>query len=437
MKNEESPGLIRSMGRWTLTALVINSIIGSGIFGLPSVVAGYVGRRSPIAYLIAAAGMGVVIACFAEVASQFGAAGGPYLYAREAFGRMIGIEVGFLLCMLKVAVAAAAADLFTDYLVEFWPAAQKPVVRLAVLSILIGFLAAVNVYGIKSGAAANNVFTVAKLAPLIFFAIGGGAYVLWHHAALPAVAQGGQSIPLRNWFAAVLVLTYPFGGFEGAVVPMAEAKDARRDAPFALFAALTAVTILYCTIQYVVVALLPNAALSERPLADAAHELWGTAGSSLISLGALISVYGYLSAMMLHTPRLIFALGEKGDFPRVFAQIHPRFRTPYISILAFAVILWCLAAAGSFKWNVFFSSVGRLLVYGFTCAALPVLRRKHPETRSYRLPAGNLFAALAVLFVAALASQLTRGEMFVVAATLLLAAANWFWGGIRRKEEVL
>ena len=160
MKNEESPGLIRSMGRWTLTALVINSIIGSGIFGLPSVVAGYVGRLSPIAYLIAAAGMGVVIACFAEVASQFGAAGGPYLYAREAFGRMIGIEVGFLLCVVKVAVAAAAADLFTDYLVEFWPAAHEPVARLAVLAILIGFLAAVNVYGIKSGAAANNVFTV-------------------------------------------------------------------------------------------------------------------------------------------------------------------------------------------------------------------------------------------------------------------------------------
>ena len=88
MENQESRGLIRAMGRWTLTALVINSIIGSGIFGLPSVVAGYVGKQSPLAYLVAAAGIGVVIACFAEVASQFGAAGGPYLYAREAFGRI-------------------------------------------------------------------------------------------------------------------------------------------------------------------------------------------------------------------------------------------------------------------------------------------------------------------------------------------------------------
>src|SRR6202795_2779408 len=137
MKNEELPGLIRSMGRWTLTALVINSIIGSGIFGLPSVVAGYVGRQSPLAYLIAAAGMGVVIACFAEVASQFGAAGGPYLYAREAFGRFIGLEIGWLLLLVRLTAAAAAANLFTNYLSEFWPAVEQPGARLVALTLLI------------------------------------------------------------------------------------------------------------------------------------------------------------------------------------------------------------------------------------------------------------------------------------------------------------
>lgn len=432
MGDQHSPGLIRAMGRWTLTALVINSIIGSGIFGLPSVVAGYLGKQSPLAYLVAAAGMGVVIACFAEVASQFGAAGGPYLYAREAFGRMIGIEVGFFLCLTKVAGAAAAADLFTDYLVEFWPAVREPAARLVVLTVLIGFLAAVNVHGVKSGAAANNVFTVAKLAPLFIFAIGGGIFVLWRHPAVTAVVQGGTS-SIRNWFVAVLVLTFPFAGFEGAVVPMAEAKDPRRDTPFALFVALATVTFLYCTIQYVVVSLLPDAAVTDRPLADAARQLWGTAGASLISLGALISVYGYFTAMMLHTPRLVFALGEKGDFPRVLARIHPRYRTPHISILVFTAILWCLAAGGSFKWNVFVSAVGRLLVYGFTCAALPILRRRRPDAPGFRLPGGNVFAAFAVLFVAVLASQMTRAEEFVVVVALMLAGANWLWAGNRRR----
>src|SRR5271169_6576452 len=115
MEDRESRGLVRAMGRWTLTALVINSVIGSGIFGLPSVVAGYLGRQSPLAYLVAAAGIGVVMACFAEVASQFSAAGGPYLYAREAFGRFIGIATGWSLLLVRLSGAAAGADLFTNY----------------------------------------------------------------------------------------------------------------------------------------------------------------------------------------------------------------------------------------------------------------------------------------------------------------------------------
>jgi len=433
MEDHESRGLIRAMGRWTLTALVINSIIGSGIFGLPSVVAGYLGRQSPLAYLAAAAGIGVVIACFAEVASQFGAAGGPYLYAREAFGRFIGLEIGWLLLLVRLTAAAAAANLFTNYLAEFWPAVQEPLIRLSVLGVLIGFLAAVNVRGIKSGAAASNVFTVAKLVPLILFAIAGGVFLLRTHPAIPGELQTGASVPVRNWLEAALVLMFAYGGFEGAVIPMAEAKDPRRDTPFALLVALVTVTLLFCAIQYVVVAVLPRAALTDRPLADAARQFGGTAGAALISAGALISVYGYLTAQLLHTPRLTFALGEKGDFPKFFARIHPRYQTPHISILVFAAIIWCLAAAGSFTWNVFLSSVGRLLIYGFTCAALPVLRRKYPDARVYRLPAGNLFSALGVFFMVLLASHMSRGEGIVILITTAIAIANWLWARNRRK----
>jgi len=433
MEDHESPGLIRAMGRWTLTALVINSIIGSGIFGLPSVVAGYLGKQSPLAYLVAAAGIGVVIACFAEVASQFGAAGGPYLYAREAFGRFIGLEIGWLLLLVRLTAAAAAANLFTNYLAEFWPAVQEPLTRLSVLAVLIGFLAAVNVRGIKSGAAASNVFTVAKLVPLILFAIAGGVFLLRTHPANPGELQGSTSVPVRNWLEAVLVLMFAYGGFEGAVIPMAEAKNPRHDAPFALLVALVTVTSLFCAIQYVVVAVLPRAAMTDRPLADAARQFGGTAGAALISAGALISVYGYLTAQLLHTPRLTFALGEKGDFPKFFARIHSRYQTPHISILVFAAIIWCLAAAGSFTWNVFLSSVGRLLIYGFTCAALPVLRRNYPDARAYRLPVGNLFAVLGVFFMVLLASHVSRSEGVVILITMAIAIANWLWARKRRK----
>ncbi len=435
MEDYRTRGLIRAMGRWTLTALVINSIIGSGIFGLPSVVAGFVGKQSPLAYLVAAAGIGVVIACFAELASQFGAAGGPYLYAREAFGRFIGLEIGWLLLLVRLTASAAAANLFTNYLAEFWPAVQEPVTRLTVLAVLIGFLAAVNVRGIKSGAAASNVFTVAKLVPLILFAIAGGVFLLRTHPAIPGVMQGGTSAPMRNWLEAVLVLMFAYGGFEGAVIPMAETKDPRRDAPFALLVALVTVTLLFFAIQYIVVAVLPGASMTDRPLAAAARQFGGTAGAALISTGALISVCGFLTAQLLLAPRLTFALGEKGDFPPFFARIHARFQTPHISILVFAAIIWCLSAAGSFTWNVFLSSVGRLFIYGLTCAALPVLRKKYPNRRAYRLPAGNLFAVLGVFFMVLLASRMNRGEVIFILITTAIAIANWLWARNRQKGE--
>jgi amino acid transporter len=415
------------MGRWTLTALVINSIIGSGIFGLPSVVAGYVGKQSPLAYVLAAVGIGVIIACFAEVASQFGAAGGPYLYAREAFGRFIGIETGWLLLLVRLSAAAAAANLFINYLAEFWPAVKGPVARLALLAVLIGFIAAVNVRGIKSAAAANNLFTVAKLATLILFAIAGGIFLLRTHSLIPIASRIEAAVPIHNWLEAVLVLLFAYGGFEGAVIPMAEAKDPRRDAPFSLFMALLVVTLLFCAIQYVAVAVLSDAASSDRPLAAAARLLGGTTGAALISIGALISLYGYLTAQVLHTPRLAFALGEHGDFPRFFARIHPRYRTPYIAIIGFAGVVWCLAAAGNFTWNVLLSSVGRLFIYGFTCAALPVLRRKHPDANAYRLPAGNLFVSVGIIFVVLLASRMNLGEGIAILITMTIAFANWIW----------
>jgi APA family basic amino acid/polyamine antiporter len=422
-----STGLVRAMGRWTLTALILNTVVGSGIFGLPSVVAGYVGRWSPLAYLIAAAGIAVIMACFAEVASQFGKSGGPYLYTSEALGRFLGIETGWLLWLVRVTGAAAAANLFTDYLTEFWPDVKEPLARLAVLTILIGFLAIVNYRGVKSGAVASNIFTVAKLSALVSFAIAGGIFLLRIHKAVPPTPPVDSLIPTRNWFEAMLVLVFAYGGFEAAVVPMAEQKDPRRDAPFAIFTALVTTALIYSMIQFVVVALLPAAAATDRPLAMAAREMWGTAGAALITAAALISLYGHLSAQMLQNPRLTFALGERGDFPSFFSRIHERYRTPHVSILIFAGIVWGMAALGNFKWNVIISAAARLFVYIFVCASLPVLRRKRPAAPAYRLPAGDFVAALGVIFMLVLVSRMGLGEWIVILVTMAIASANWFW----------
>lgn len=415
------------MGRWTLTALVINSIIGSGIFGLPSVVAGYLGNWSPLAYLIGAMAIAVVMACLAEAASQFDESGGPYLYAREAFGRFAGIETGWLSWLSRSTAVAAAVNLFVNYLAQFWPAAQQRLPRFLVCTAIVGILAFVNYRGVKSGATASNIFTVAKLSALFTFALAGGVFVLRAHASPFSFFATAPSFPARNWFEAMLVITFAYGGFESAVVPMAEARNPRRDAPFALFIALLTTTLLYCLIQYVIVSVLPSAAATDRPIALAAQTMWGTWGASLIAGAALISVYGFLSAHMLNAPRLSFALGEHGDFPPVFSRVHPRYRTPHASILIFAGLVWGLAVFGNFKWNVIISSVARLFVFTVVCAALPVLRRKRAASLAFRLPAGNFIAALGVILMLVLVSRMRPGEWAIILTTMAIAFANWIW----------
>src|ERR1700730_2108443 len=182
------PVLVRAIGRWSLAALMVNLIIGGGIFGLPSTVAGILGGQSPIAYLIAAAGIGIIAACVAEVASRFQQAGGPYLYAKTAFGRFLGLQTGWLLWLTRVSAAAAVANVFIDYLSGFWPQAKGPATRLATLTILIGGLAAANIRGVKMGTRISDFLTVAKLLALVIFVAGGLLFIHLHGSPVPTVA---------------------------------------------------------------------------------------------------------------------------------------------------------------------------------------------------------------------------------------------------------
>src|SRR5438128_4734238 len=188
--------LVRAIGRWSMAALVINSIIGSGIFGLPSDLAKLLANASPYAVLIAGGAMGVIMACFAEVASRFTQTGGPYLYSRVAFGRLVGIEMGWMLSLVRLTAPGANASLFVIYLREFWPRVMDPLPRLCVLTLLIGILAITNLRGVRAGAEMSNIFTVGKLVPLLLLAIAGAVYVLYHQqmSNARATSVGTQSL---------------------------------------------------------------------------------------------------------------------------------------------------------------------------------------------------------------------------------------------------
>jgi APA family basic amino acid/polyamine antiporter len=415
-------GLVRAIGRWSLVALTINSVIGSGIFGLPSVVTGLLGKISPLAVLFAGAGMAVIMGCYAEVASYFHEAGGPYLYARTAFGRMMGIQTAWMLCLGQVTAPAANANLFVIYLGEFWPHAKDPLPRFVILTALVGVLAIINFRGVRGGAQVSNFFTAAKLLPLLAVIVLGGTLMLANHPNIPPTPVHPST---ASWLKAMLLLVFAYGGFETALAPMSEAKNPRRDVPFALLSAVVACTVIYGLIQWVVVGTLPDAAHSERPLADVARLAVGHFGAALVAVGALVSFYGYLSAKILGMPRVTFALAEQGDFPRAFAVVHPQFKTPYVSLLVFATLIWGFALMGEFKWNVTLSAIARLFYYAVGCAALPVLRHKQPGGAMFRLPGGTLFAIAGIAICLVLLSQVDFGQSVILVATIAIAVANW------------
>jgi len=425
MAAEEQPGsqprgLVRALGRFDLTALVVNSVIGSGIFGLPAILIVLVGRWSPVAYLLAAAGMAVIALCLAEVASRFRGAGGPYLYAREAFGSFVGLQVGWIHWLVRIAAAAANANLFVLYLAEFWSGASEPAVRLLVLTLIFFSLAVANYRGVRAGAQVSNFFTAAKVLPLAFFILIGLFFLRGENFA--AGAGGGSG----DWMQALLLLVYAYGGFESAMIPAGEARDPRRDAPFALMVGFALIALIYIFIQVVVVGTLPVGATTDRPLATAANQFLGQWGGLLLAVAALVSVYGLLSSTLLNTPRLTYALAERGDFPAFFGAVHPRFHTPHVSIVVYAVLSWGLAVWGSFEWNALLSAVARLLIYGTTCAALLVFRRRNQQ-EAFRLPAGVVFSLAGMAFCLGLLLRIGRGELLILGITALLASATWWW----------
>jgi len=417
-----APELVRTIGRWSLVALMANSILGAGIFGLPSLLAARLNGYSPLGCIVAGCGALVVAAVIAEIASRFETTGGLYLYGREALGRLAGLLIAWLLLLTRIAAPAAAADLFASYLAPFIPGLHGKAAEICLIAFMIGHLALLNYVGVKTGKTVSDIFTTMKVGLLGVFILAGLAIPFFRPGLVVPLNFGPTTA--KGWFEALLLLVFGYGGFEGALIVGGESRNPRRDMPFALLAALLLQVFLYTGVVYVVMSTLPNAGASQRPLADAARNFVGGWGASAIAIGALISTYGYLSANLLHSTRITFALAEQGDFPQFFARIHPRFRTPHVSILVYALAVFGFAALGDFRWNAILSAATRLVVYAGMAVALLVLRKRHGAA-PFSLRAGPVFGAATLLMVLILLSRIGFGEAVVLAVTVVLAAMNW------------
>ncbi len=383
--------LVRGLGRWDLTAFTINCIIGAGIFGLPSKVQALIGSYSLFAFVACAIIVAFIVLCYAEVASRFSSTGGPYLYAKEGLGEVVGFEVGWLYWIVRLTTFAANCNLFVTYVGFFVPEASSQLFRIAIITAVVLGLTVVNVIGVRQSAVMTNIFTIGKLVPLFLFVIVGIFFIQPQNYSFDVVPEYGA------FSSAVLILIYAFVGFEVAVIPAGETKDPARNFPFALLTALVVVAFIYILVQIVSIGTLPNLATSERPLADAASGFMGPIGAAFIVAGALTSILGNLNVGLFGASRIGYAMGEAKEIPSAIAATHPRFKTPYVSIILNGLIVLFLTVWASFLTAVAIATITRLLVYATTCLSLIVFRRrKDMPPAPFLAPFGVLAAVLSL-----------------------------------------
>jgi basic amino acid/polyamine antiporter, APA family len=427
-------GLERAIGVRGLAANAFNVTVGGGIFVLPAVVAAAIGPSAPVAYVVCAAAMGLIVLCFAQAGSRVSLTGGPYAYVELALGKYVGFLAGTLLWLVGTTATAAVASAFIGSVGVFWAPLAQPVPRALVLAAMFTLLGALNIRGTRQSTRFIELVTVMKLLGLVAFVVIGAAL-----ARGPAPDVLGNLAP-EKLGRSVIVLIFAFAGIEFALVPSGEVRDPARTVPRALFIAMAAITILYVAIQYVAQMILgPQLALEQAaPLTAAARAVGGTGGALFIGVCASISMFGYVSGMILTAPRALYAFGRDGILPPVFARIHQRYDTPAVAIAAQCVMTFVVAVTSGFATLAILSNIAVLVLYLFCCIAAWELGRKnvHAGGTPFRIPGGPVVPFLAVAVIVWILSNATVKEFSVIGGVLVVASLLFVAAQARKPNAV-
>ena len=417
--------LRRELGKWDLTAIGVNQVIGGAVFLMPALLVTQIGGWSAIAVALVGVLAMLIALNFAEAGSRFDGTGGAYLYTRAAFGRFASFEVGWMLWVTRVTSWASVINGLTDALGYYWPelrAADPGLAREFLITAVVLSIMAINVVGIKQSAWVVNALTVGKLTPLVIFILLGLPHISF------AALRPETSLTWAQISASALYLIFAYGGYEVVGVPAGETRDPKRAVPFAMITTIIIVGIVMTLVQAVAMGTLPNLAASRTPLADASLLFLGAWGAVLMTTGAAVSMTGNNMGQALSGSRNLYALAEQQDLPSVFGYVHPRFRTPVVAIIFTAVVALGLALSGSFATLAASSAVSRLIVYAGTCASVLALRRK--GRAAFTIPGGPIVPVLALAISLAIlfgASPLQRRVGFValVVGAVLFLVARW------------
>jgi basic amino acid/polyamine antiporter, APA family len=415
---------VRVIGTLGLAAGIVNITIGGGIFRLPANVASALGAAAPLAYLVCAVAMGLIVLCIADAGRRVSLTGGPYAYVGTAFGRYAGFLSGVLLWMLGTFATAAVATVFASSLGLLVPALAGRGLEIGLLVAAFVFWSLINIRGVALGVRLNVVATIAKLVPLLLVVVGGAFFIDADKLTIDVMPAAGDVARTS------LLLIFAFAGVEVALVPSGEVRDTASTVPRAIALAMVGITLLYIALQMVAQGILGSslAQATVAPLADAAGASLGSWARSLLLGGATISMFGYLGGMTLSMPRMLFALASDGFLPRALAAIHPRHRSPYAAIAVQSGLALALAITGTFERLAILANVSALALY-LGCALAAWQLRSHVGNqaslgRQRSLPSAIPWITSAVIVW--LLTGLTRDEWLGFGVCLVVASLVYF-----------
>lgn len=411
-------GVVHLRRRLTLFDVVcigVNATVGSGVFALPDDVYREMGGWSPIAFAICAVLLLPVSLCMAELAARTDETGGPYLYARRAFGKPVGFLVGWYCWIATVVSWAAVTMLFVEII------GVRGVAGRALGAAMILGLGAINYVGVKPGAALVNVVTVAKVLAIFTF-VGVGLF------RLNTASLGGPLPTAAHIGTGVYLTLFPLQGFEVAPVTAGETQNPRRNVPLGTMGSLVFSALLYVVVQAVMVAVYPNLGnKTDTPLHDAAKYLGPTIGG-IVLLGSMVSTAGFTAGSALGSPRYAEAMGKEGVLPRVLARIHARFQTPHVSIVVTSLFAAALALPFDYRMLVGVANVTVVIQYVASCLAVPVLRRREPvDASKWRVPGGPVLPLVGAAGAAYLLRFVKLEEWIFAGVSLAVGVALYVW----------
>ena len=421
----------RKLSLFDVTNLVIGAIIGADIYVASSFGAGFLGPFSLVVWVVAGLIAIVIALCFAQCAMMLPKVGGPYAYAKRAWGPFAGFIVGWSLWLAEWISLAVFPLAFTRYLMFFIP--NLDVISQSLVKVVfVAFLAVTNIVGVRAAGKINDALTLLKLAPLVFFVIAGLSWIIISPNVALANFSPFAPFGFAGFGSAIVLIFWAYAGFEISTIPADDVEEPSKTIPKAVIIGILVVTVFYLTTNVILFGVrnYSQLATDTAPLAAASNGILSSNvalalfGGLLVGVGALISVAGSDESGMIGTSRLGYALAADGLFPKLFAKIHAKFKTPYVSVIIQSVT--ALAAAllaplfGGLSLLISVSVFFLAIAYLATSASVFPLRKKNPVPGVVYGKRNMVIPVLGIVFSAYLITQCSLSQIAIGVLLLLV-----------------